>query len=98
MRRTRNRTSVVKKMNATEVLPSYSCAGGESLRPSESTGTILKSSPGGGGLLSWRLSKMALISSFSSFRTAVAMMILAIVAAVARKYRECDRISVIRIM
>lgn len=79
-------------MNETEVLPSYSCAGGESLRPSESTGTILKSSPGGGGLLSWRLSKMALISSFSSFRTAVAMMILAIVApAVARKYREYGR-------
>ena len=79
-------------MNETEVLPSYSCAGGESLRPSESTGTILKSSPGGGGLLSWRLSKMARISSFSSFRTAVAM-ILAVAVAVARKYRRkcCDR-------
>lgn len=27
-------------MNQNETLPSYSCAGGESLRPSESTGTI----------------------------------------------------------
>ncbi len=60
-------------MNHIASLPSYSCAGGESLSPSESTGTIWKFNPGGGGLLSWRLSKMARISSLSSFWIAVAM-------------------------
>ena len=62
-------------VNQNEILPLYSCDGGESLRPSESTGTIWNFNPGGGGLLSWRLSKIALISPVSSLRTSVAMMI-----------------------
>jgi hypothetical protein len=49
-------------------VPSNAYVGGESLRPSGPTGTIWNFKPGGGGFLSWRLSKIALTSSLSSLR------------------------------